>query len=109
MLLNAPQYGLLAQTVSGRIGGGVGPYTVTVYIIAPDNSYGSNGTMTFTPTVQADGTWTLNAAITGDPYFGCAYQGLWRAYFEITDSRGTNIQSTSITWAVSFPKVHAIP
>jgi hypothetical protein len=103
MLLNAPDFGLDAQTVTGRIGGGVGPYTVTVTIEAPD------GDQIFTPTVKPDGTFELNVATTGDAYFGCDVQGIWRASFEVWDSAGNHSLSTPITWSVSFPRVHAIP
>jgi hypothetical protein len=109
MLLNAPDFGLNAQTVSGRINGGVGPYTVVVHIISPDKTVGNNGDLTFTPTVQPDGTFLLDAFISGNTNFGCDYQGIWQAYFEISDSGGHNATSTTITWAVSFPRVHAIP
>jgi hypothetical protein len=110
MLLNAPDFGLNAQTVSGRISGGVRPYTVVVHIISPDKTVGNNGDLTFTPPVQPDDTFVLNAAITGNAYFGCDYEGIWLAWFLISDSAGhTNVKSASITWAVSFPRVHAIP
>jgi len=109
MLLNAPDFGLDPQTVSGRISGGVRPYTVVVHIISPDTTVGNNGDLTFTPTVQADGTFVLDATVSGNTHFGCDYQGIWRAYFEISDSVGHNATSTTITWAVSFPRVHAIP
>jgi hypothetical protein len=110
MLLNAPDFGLNAQTVSGRISGGVGPYTVEVHIFSPDKTLPNNGELIFTPTVQPDGTFVRNAAITGNAYFGCDYEGIWLAWFLISDSAGhTNVKSASITWAVSFPRVHAIP
>jgi hypothetical protein len=110
MLLNAPDYHLDAQTVSGRIGGGVGPYTVEVHIFSPDKTLPNNGEMIFTPTVQSDGTFVLDGFTTGNPYFGCDYEGVWLAWFLISDSAGhTNVRSASITWAVSFPRVHAIP
>ena len=109
MLLNAPDFGLNAQTVSGRINGGVKPYTVVVHIISPDKTVGNNGDITYTPTVQPDGTFVVDVFISGNTHFGCDYQGIWQAYFEISDSGGHNATSTTITWAVSFPRVHAIP
>jgi hypothetical protein len=109
MLLNAPDFGLNAQTVSGRINGGVRPYTVVVHIISPDKTVGNNGDITYTPTVQPDGTFVVDVFISGNTHFGCDYQGIWQAYFEISDSGGHNATSTTTTWAVSFPRVHAIP
>jgi hypothetical protein len=104
ILLNAPDFGLQAQTVSGRISGGVGPYTVTVRVEDPEGHQ-----RFFTPTVLPDGTFELTAATTVDKYFGCSVQGIWRASFEVRDSQGRVSQSTPITWSVSFPRVHAIP
>jgi hypothetical protein len=107
MLLNAPDFGLAAQTISGTINGGVAPYSVTVYVKDP-----AGNERIFAPALQFDGTsWIffIDASTTEDNYFGCDVQGIWTAKFDIVDSDGHHATSTSITWAVSFPRVHAIP
>ncbi|MGB7540259.1 MAG: hypothetical protein WBM17_17085, partial [Anaerolineales bacterium] len=65
ILLNAPDFGLPAQTITGRVvGGGGPPYTVSISVEDPDGNiatYGQN--------VELDGTFELLPAETGDVYF----------------------------------------
>jgi hypothetical protein len=105
MLLNAPDFGLAAQMIGGRVQGGGGPpYTVIIYVEDPDGSaatYGQN--------VEADGTFELTPAEAGDTYLGCGKEGIWEAWFVVTDSLGGTAESNHLTWTVNFPRTHGIP
>ncbi|MBN1440549.1 MAG: hypothetical protein JW929_14170 [Anaerolineales bacterium] len=105
ILLNAPDFGLPAQTIRGRVlGGGGDPYTVLIRIEDPDGNvatYGQN--------VELDGTFELLAAETGDTYFGCGKEGIWEAWYEVTDALGGSAESNHVTWAVNFPRAHGVP
>jgi hypothetical protein len=105
LILNAPDFGLNAQTISGKVTGGGGPpYTVIVHITDP-NSFERN----FFQNVEFDGTFELTPAESGDTYLGCDIEGIWKAEYEITDALGGTAWSTAVYWAVNFPRVHGIP
>jgi hypothetical protein len=105
LLLRAPDFGLEAQTVGGRVQGGGGPpYTVVISVEDPDGSaatYGQN--------VELDGTFELTPAEAGDTYLGCSKEGIWEAWFVVTDSLGGTATSNRLSWTVNFPRTHGIP
>ncbi len=107
ILLNAPDFGLQAQTIRGNVlGGGGPPYTVSISVEDPDGTiatYGQN--------VEADGTFELTPleADPLHPYLGCDKEGIWEAWFVVTDRVGGTAESSHITWAVNFPHAHGIP
>jgi hypothetical protein len=105
LLLRAPDFGLEAQTVGGRVQGGGGPpYTVEISIVDPDGS-----TATYNQNVELDGTFELSPAEAGDTYLGCSKEGIWEAWFVVTDSLGGTAESNHLTWTVNFPRTHGIP
>ena len=105
LLLNAPDFGLPAQTIGGSVlGGGGPPYIAAIYIKDPEDN-----TAVYTQNVEPDGTFELLPAETGDQYLGCSVEGIWEAWFIVTDSLGGTDESNHITWAVNFPRAHGIP
>jgi hypothetical protein len=106
LLMNAPDFGLDAQTIYGKVAGGNGPpYSVEVHIADPEG--GTRGP--FFPPVAMDGTFSLTPAFTGDTYFGTDVEGVWEAWYIMTDSLGDTRQSTHVYWAVNFPRAHGVP
>jgi len=110
MILNAHDYGLDAQTIEGSVGGGDGPpYVGAVAVITVEDPSGDRST--YVRNVAADGTFRVAFSDTDVAYdnFGCDEEGIWEAWFEVTDGSGNRATSTTITWAVNFPRVHGIP
>ncbi|MFN2299384.1 MAG: hypothetical protein ACK2UB_11080 [Anaerolineales bacterium] len=106
LLINAPDFGLDAQTIYGKVAGGNGPpYSVEVHILDPEG--GTRGP--FFPPVAMDGTFSLTPAFTGDTYFGADVEGVWEAWYIMTDSLGDTRESTHVYWAVNFPRAHGVP
>jgi hypothetical protein len=106
LLINAPDFGLDAQTIYGKVAGGNGPpYSVEVHILDPEG--GTRGP--FFPPVAMDGTFSLTPAFTGDTYFGVDVEGVWEAWYIMTDSLGDTRSSTHVYWAVNFPRAHGVP
>jgi hypothetical protein len=107
ILLNAPDFGLDAQTISGTVEGGGGPpYTVQILVKAPGQSDGEAAS--YSQNVEPDGTFALTPAETY-PYLGCDKEGLWESWFVVTDRVGGTATSYRISWAVNFPRAHGIP
>jgi hypothetical protein len=104
ILLNAPDYGLEAQTISGTISGGTPSYAAEVHVLDPEGSE-----RIFYPPVAMDGTFSLTPAFTGDTYFGTDVEGVWEAWYIMTDSLGDTRESTHVYWAVNFPRAHGVP
>jgi len=108
LLLRAPDFGLEAQTVGGRVQGGDGPpYTVLIYVMAPGQTVSEAAT--YAQNVELDGTFELTPAEAGDTYLGCSKEGIWEAWFVMTDSLGGTAESNHLTWTVNFPRTHGIP
>ena len=104
MLLNAPDFGLQAQILSGTVQGGSGdPYTVTLHVIDPD---GGEDIFVLSNIVDS---FLIDAGFTGDPSFGCDVRGRWRAWYYLEDSFGQHVDSNTTSWSVEFPSVHGIP
>jgi hypothetical protein len=103
MLLNAPDFGLQAQTLSGSVQGGVGPYSVTLHVIDPKNE---TDTVYSFPVTD---TFLIDADYTNDEYFGCDDHGRWKAWYYLEDSLGNHVLSNTTLWSVEFPSVHGIP
>jgi hypothetical protein len=107
LILNAPQFGLPAQTITGTVLGGLAPYQVTFYVKAPGQSDGEAAV--YTKNVASAGGFQLTPADTGVVNFGCDQEGIWEAWFVISDALGSTATSNRITWTVNFPRVHGIP
>jgi hypothetical protein len=103
MLLNAPDFGLAAQTIRGSVQGGTPPYSVMFSIEDPDGNIETYG-----KSVSSEGAFELTPA-ESNPYLGCSKEGVWDAWFEIEDALGGNATSNTISWTVNFPRVHGIP
>jgi hypothetical protein len=43
------------------------------------------------------------------PYLGCDKEGIWEAWFIVTDGLGGTAESNHLTWTVNFPRTHGIP
>jgi hypothetical protein len=105
LLLNAPDFGLAAQTIGGKVQGGGGPpYTVLIYIEDPDGDVA-----TYAQNVELDGTFELTPGEAGDPFLGCSKEGIWEAWFVVTDGLGGTATSNRLSWTVNFPRTHGIP
>ena len=101
LLLYAPNLGQPAQTLSGSVSGGEGPYGVIVHVFSPigvETTYLPSGS-----------NWILSPSDAGNPSFGTTEEGVWRAWAEIHDSAGRFFRTTSVTWAVSWYPVHGRP
>jgi hypothetical protein len=107
LILNAPQFGQPAQTVTGTVQGGIAPYQVTFYIKAPGQSDGEAAT--YSKNVPAPGGVQLTPADAGVVNFGCDQEGIWEAWFVVVDNLGATATSNRITWTVNLPRVHGIP
>ncbi len=107
LLLNAPDFGLAAQTIGGRVQGGVPPYNspVTIYVKDPDGSIAI-----YSDNLDLSGTFEFTQGDPGYPaYLGCDKEGIWEAWFVVTDSLGGTDESNHLTWTVNFPRTHGIP
>lgn len=101
LLLFAPNLGQPAQTLSGSVSGGEGPYNLLIHVFSP-----SGDETTYSP---SGSTWTLSPSDAGNPSFGTTQEGVWRAWAEIRDSAGRFFNTTSVTWDVSWYPVHGRP
>jgi hypothetical protein len=109
LLLNAPDFGLPAQTILGSVVGGSGSdYTIAIHIKAPSQSE-ADATV-YSVDMNYPGSFQLTPADTPDIYLGCSEVGIWQAWFVVTDGGGSPpATSNRITWAVNFPTAHGIP
>jgi hypothetical protein len=107
LILNAPQFGQPAQTITGTVLGGLAPYVVTFYVKAPGQSDGEAAT--YTKNLPAPGVVQLTPADAGVANFGCDQEGIWEAWFVVVDNLGGTATSNRITWTVNLPRVHGIP
>jgi hypothetical protein len=102
LALMAPKLHLPAQTLDGTISGGTLPYTVSLYVQSPDGVK--------TQYALSPGTsFSFGATESGDPNFGTAQQGTWRAWFTVRDRLGQVITSNTAVWDVAFYPVHESP
>ena len=101
LLLDAPNLGQPAQTLSGTASGGEPPYSIIVHVRTPTGSE-----MTFS---KNGSSWSLTPASASIPNFGTTEEGTWTAWAVITDLAGRTFRTTSITWEVSWHPVHGRP
>jgi hypothetical protein len=107
LILNAPEFGQPAQTLTGSVQGGRRPYQVTFYVKAPGQS--DSEAATYSISVARAGSFQFTPDDARVDNFGCDQEGIWEAWFFITDRRGNTATSNRITWTVNFPRVHGIP
>jgi hypothetical protein len=101
LLLDAPNLGQPAQTLSGTVSGGEPPYSIMVHVRTPT---GSEATFS-----KSGNSWSLTPASSGQSNFGTTEKGTWTAWAVITDLAGRTFRTTSMTWDVSWHPVHGRP
>jgi hypothetical protein len=90
-----------AQSLKGLVGGGVGGlYNIHIYVFREGHVEYDHTQSMFA------GSFTVDAASTGNNYFGCNDQGSWWAWFEVTDASGKSQTSNTVQWYVGIPAVH---
>jgi hypothetical protein len=100
LLFRGPDFGMHSQSLQVTVGGDLGGSYIVVLHIRGPNSYDIN-----LPTLPI-GTYTVDAASTGNQYFGCSDKGYWWAWFEVTGLSGRTKTSNTVVWGVGFPEVH---
>jgi len=98
----APKLGLPAQTLNGSISSGTAPYAVTLYIQSPDGH-------TTGYSLSPGASFSFGPSEAGDPNFGVAQVGTWRAWFTLADGGGRHSTSNAVAWQVVFYPIHGAP
>jgi len=102
LVLMAPKLGLPAQTLNGSISSGTAPYAVTLYIQSPDGH-------TTGYSLSPGASFSFGPSEAGDPNFGVAQVGTWRAWFTLADGGGRHSTSNAVAWQVVFYPIHGAP